>query len=327
MTELRTFIQAHRRMLAAGAAFLAIAGVLQFAGANPAQSQTITLTAYPSDSDPKAPDSKAWDDSLPISVPLTAQAGAYAAGGGSIPTISARALHYNNTLYVRVEWTDATADESTARIQDFADAVAIEFPARVATSVPSICMGQADAGVNIWQWRADSQAGIPEVTAIHPNALIESYPSTEDLFFTARAAGNPVANPSIGAVQNLISRTFGTLSPAASQQVLGEGVHKDGKWAVVFSRPFAGPDGDQATFSAGAKTDAAFAVWNGSEDDRNGRKSVSQFVTLSISAQKLPGAGGGDDWIILTIALVSLLAISALGVGLAAYGYREGRAR
>ncbi|MBI5949763.1 MAG: hypothetical protein HY875_16630 [Chloroflexi bacterium] len=325
MNALRTFIQTRRRMLAAGAVFLVVAGFLQFAGANPAQSQTITLTAYPSDADPAAPDSKAWKDALPIAVPLTAQAGTYAAGGGSIPTISARALHHKDQLYVRLEWTDATDDESTARVQDFSDAVAIEFPARAATSVPSICMGQADAGVNIWQWRADSQAGIPEVTTIHPNALVESYPSTEDLFFTARAAGNPVANPAIGAVQNLISRTFGTLSPAATQQVLGKGVYKDGKWSVVFSRPFAGPDVDQASFSSGTKTDIAFAVWNGSEGDRNGRKSVSAFVTLSISAQKLPGTGGGNDAMVLTIALLSLLGITALGVGLAVYGYREGR--
>jgi len=327
MTELRTFIHGRRRMLAVGAAFLVVAGFLQFAGANPAESQTIALTAYPSDGDPKAPDSKAWDESLPITVPLTAQGGAYSAGGGSIPTISARALHHGDTLYVRVEWTDATADESTARVQDFADAVAVEFPARAATSVPSICMGQADLGVNIWQWRADRQAGIPEVTEIHPNASVDGYPSTDDLFFTARAAGNPVANPALGAVQNLVSRTFGTLSPAASQQVLGEGIHKDGKWAVVFSRPFSEPDADQATFSAGTKTDMAFAVWNGSEGDRNGRKSVSAFVTLSITAQRLPGTGGGNDWIVLTIALVALLGISALGVGLGVYGYREGRAR
>ncbi len=313
-----------RRILTMGAlaAVLVAAGVLQLAGANPAASQTLTLTAWQADEDPGLdPGSEIWKRAQFIQAPLTAQAGSYAAGGGSIPVVWARALHFNNTLYVRLEWEDSTQDDSTLKVEQFADAAALEFPAKSATSVPSVCMGQADMGVNIWQWRSDS---LGDPNELYANTLVDMYPTKDDLFYTARAAGNPYANPKQGPVQNLVAVAFGTLSPAETQDVQGKGEYKDGRWSVVFARPFAGAADDQASFTAGTSTDIALAVWNGSEGDRNGRKSVSQFMTLSISGAAIPEAEG-SDWLVLALAAGALLVIGGGGVALGLYGLHEGK--
>ncbi|MCK9519045.1 MAG: ethylbenzene dehydrogenase-related protein, partial [Dehalococcoidia bacterium] len=223
-------------------AILLLAAVLQFFDANPAASQALYLTAYEAPQDPGLdPSAGVWKDVPPIRVPLTAQSGIYSAGGGSVPFVNAQALHYNNQVYIRVQWDDATLDESTLRAQDFADAVALEFPAKAASSVPSICMGQADAGVNIWHWRADSQAGGPAPDVVHEGMLDDGSP---EVFYTARMVGNPFANPDAGAVQTLISQTFGALSPAARQDVVGQGERLENGWAVVFMRANAGADTD-----------------------------------------------------------------------------------
>jgi complex iron-sulfur molybdoenzyme family reductase subunit gamma len=325
--KLPSWLNGRRRTVVFAVALLAVAGGLQFANVNPAVSQSVFLTAYQADSDPGLnPASDVWNSAPPVQAPLTAQAGVYAAGGGSIPTVSAKALHYKNNLYVRLEWDDSTADESTTRVQDFSDAIALEFPAQTASTVPSICMGQADGGVNIWQWRADSQKGFKDPTEVYTGALVDMYPSKEALFYTARAAGNPYANHELGPTQTLVATTFGSLSPAAVQDVKGKGVRVGtGKWAVVFSRPFDGSDGSQARFAVGAKTDMAIAVWNGSEGDRNGRKSVSQFVTLNVAGMSAPGSKGINS-LVVVLAVILFVGIAGIGVGIAVYGaHEEGR--
>ena len=316
---------ARRRTLLSTLAVLLFAAGLQFFNANPAASQTVLLQSYESTDDPGIdPASNVWDHAIPVKVPLTAQLGTYPTGGGSVPTISAKALHHKGKLYLRVEWADSTNDESTVRVEDFSDAVAVEFPAQSATSVPSLCMGQADAGVNIWHWRADSQAGLKDPLQVYAGAQVDGYPSKDALFYTARAAGNPFAQPDRGPVQTLVSQTFGTLSPSTDQDVAGQGVYKDGKWAVVFQRGYEAKNPQQAKFGNGTRTDMAFAVWNGSEGDRNGRKSVSQFVTLSVADAATPGSSRTNTTAMVW-AGVMLVGVSGIGIAIGAVGYRQAK--
>jgi complex iron-sulfur molybdoenzyme family reductase subunit gamma len=318
-----------RRRIALGAAvFVALGGaaLLQLFDANPAVSQTAQLLVYNTDTDPGLdPNAKDWGRVSALSVPLTAQAATYATGGGSVPAVSARALQWGDTLYVRLEWADTTKDESTTRVQDFADGAAIEFPSRSAATVPSVCMGQADAGVNIWQWRADFQAGGPELDRVYKNASVDAYPSKDEaLWYPARALGNPVATTGDGGAAALVARAFGGLEKASTQDVKARGEHANGKWAVVFSRPFANADPEQASFAKGATTDMAFAVWNGSEGDRNGRKSVSQFVTLNLRGAAFAQTHETSTTTLL-LAVGTIAVFVALGGGLAVYGYGKGR--
>jgi hypothetical protein len=177
--------------------------------------------------------------------------------------------------------------------------------------------------VNIWQWRADSQAGVKDPADAYPNALVDMYPSKEAIFYTARAAGNPYADPAQGPTQTLVATAFGTLSKANVQDVHGNGVYANGKWTVVFERQLTGGDLGQATFATGKSTDMAIAVWNGSQGDRNGRKSVSSFLKLSLVGVSI----GGDEsnpmgWIAAGALLVGFV---GLGVGLGWWGYRESK--
>ncbi|MEP7215853.1 MAG: ethylbenzene dehydrogenase-related protein, partial [Anaerolineaceae bacterium] len=120
---------------------LVTAALLQFADANPAVSQTLFVTAYGAPADPGLdPTNAAWDGARVVQVPLSGQLGSYAAGGGSIATVNLQAVHFKEHLYVRVSWADVTVDESTTKVEDFSDAVALEFPALSASTVPSICM-------------------------------------------------------------------------------------------------------------------------------------------------------------------------------------------
>jgi DMSO reductase family type II enzyme heme b subunit len=312
---------ARSRRLALAALVLFAAGVLQFTGINPAASQTVLLVAYESPSDPGLnPNDAAWDAVRAVEVPLSAQRGSYAAGGGSVGLVRLKALHHEGRLYVRAEWTDRTENASALRVQDFTDAVALEFPARTAATVPSVCMGQPDAGVNIWYWRADVDAGATSLQVANPNMHVDGYPFTDDTFLTARGAGNPVAADS--PVQTLTSHLFGYLNTSPVQDATGHGVRTADGWAVVFSRDFKSDGPDHADFGPGARTDLAVAVWDGANQERDGMKSVSQFITFQVAAAEVPGHTGIDARFVL-IAILLLVGVSGIGIGLAVYGASE----
>lgn len=302
-------------------ALMVTAAGLKAFDANPALSQSPYVVALQAADDPGLdPFDRTWDDARPVEVPLSAQAGAYIAGG-TVTTATVRAVHIDGDLVVRVDWPDGSVDDAAVAVEDFADAAALEFPGKGTTSVPSICMGQAGAAVNIWHWRADSEGGPTDPADVYQNALIDAVPSDEDVFFTARAAGNPYSQPEASPVQDLVARAFGTLSPAPDQLVAGHGGYENGRWYVVFRRSFEGLGPDQAGFSDGGTTDMAVAVWDGSQDERDGRKSVSQFLRLQI----MPGTTADDDGLMIGLAIAVFVGLTAIGVGVAVYGLREGR--
>jgi hypothetical protein len=281
--------RARRRALVLVAA-LAAAGGLQVLGANPAVPQGTTLTAFRAAALPGLdPGDATWDRAPRVEVPLTAQNVTYPFGGGNVPAVRVQAMHDGETLLVRVTWGDTSEDASAVRADGFSDAVAVQFPAAAGSSAPAICMGQADGGVNIWQWRADSEGALPASAGdLHQGAYVDRYAAVDDLHFPARAAGNPYARPDGGPVQDLVATGFGSLGPAGDQQVTGRGARDGDGWTVVFSRPFATGDEARPEFGVGTTTDVALAAWNGAEGDRSGQKSVSEFLRLSLSDDPLP---------------------------------------
>lgn len=302
------------------AAVLAIAAVLQLTGANPATSQTATITALRVDEGPGVePDEGIWDRVPTSELSLTAQQTTYPFGGGSVPSALVQGVHDGEDLYLRIRWDDPTSDVGSGEPQAYADAMAVQFPSESGASVPSVCMGQADGGVNIWQWRADSDSGIPQTAEdLGPNAAVDVEPGDE-LDYPARAAGNPLADPDAGAVHNLLAEGFGTIGPAEEQPVGGAGDHDGGEWTVVVRRPLAVDGEGQPTFETGAESDVALAIWNGHEQDRNGQKSVSAFAQLELSDEGVPGPG--SRWVIPIIGLMFVVALFVLVRG----GFRRAR--
>ena len=72
-----------------------------------------------------------------------------------------------------------------------------------------------------------------------------------------------------------------TPRPASLQNVAGKGVWAANEWKVVFVRSLAPAGEGDALLSDGVPV--AFAVWNGSEGDRNGIKASWLWYRLGLS--------------------------------------------
>jgi hypothetical protein len=307
---------------------LLVAAALTVADIRLASSQTVTLVAKLSEAEVSLDDPYAtvWKRANPVEVPLSAQNLVPPKAGGD-RTITARALHDDQRLYVLVEWEDDTEDLLVSRQAEFTDAAAVQFPVTPGETVPAFCMGDSTAPVNIWQWKAASQTdieqGFVDVVDAYPNAHVDLYPfEEEEVFYPARAVGNVLSQTDRATpVDNLLAGSFGTLTQAADQIVQGNGDWRDGKWRVLFARDLA-VEGDYSQFAEGDDTNVAFAVWDGSASERDGMKSVSQFLTLEVSAE-VAGAGGAGvtTWLIVLVVLGAV----AMTLVLAMYGRQRKR--
>jgi len=215
-----------------------------------------------------------------------------------------RALHDGNNLSLQLKWEDATNDETAIRPQDFRDAAAIEFA--LTSDPPFFAMGQPGAPVNIWMWKSERQADLEpafqDVEKVYPNIGIDSYPNllkspmeqpmrhaltleSDPRFVTAWGAGNIVADPTRrSAAEDLTAEGFGTLTahPMPDQAVAATGSYETGSYVVQFTRSFVGKGKTAVNLVPGNRVPVAFAIWNGSAGDRDGKKSVTIWQELLI---------------------------------------------
>jgi hypothetical protein len=133
-----------------------------------------------------------------------------------------------------------------------------------------------------WQQAADGNR--PDVNTLHPSMHVDTYFETRASYPTAEASGNLQARTDIPSpVEDANARGFGSFKsqPAAGQNVRGKGIWRDGFWSVLVTRELKSKDKDDVQF-AGRKegVPVAFAVWNGQQRDRNGRKVISNWYRL-----------------------------------------------
>ena len=199
-----------------------------------------------------------------------------------IYAVAVRAVHDKKRLAILCTWKDPAPDGAPVRVQDFQDAIALQFSMNGNT--PFLGMGDANNPVNLWQWKA----GWQQEADGHWQDMADPYPAMHvDTYFatsyrTAREAGNALSRPHASAVEDANARGFGTLKsqPPAGQNVSGKGVWRDGSWSVVLIRDLKSKDADDVKFAMGKQTPVAFAVWDGQNRDRNGRKVVSNWHKL-----------------------------------------------
>ena len=189
-------------------------------------------------------------------IPLSAQ---YIAPqqGGSILQVQARAAFNDKNLAVLVQWQDDTKDvASIPDKQVYSDAVAVEFPVKlVAGHQPFRCMGQTDAQVNIWQWKAerDPIAGDARLVTEGGGKAVKSY-----------------LGPGLGYLKD---STDIDPDSAASYDTNTK------TWSVIFRRSLTSRSDQTSTqFNPGDATISAFAVWNGGAGERLSKKAVSTWV-------------------------------------------------
>lgn len=197
------------------------------------------------------------------------------------PDLMVRSLNDGQTIAFLLEWNDSSKDTSTVLPQDFSDAVALQFFSGHGNA--TLAMGDENAQVTIWHWKADWQEHIDHGKRAgpqdaHPWMVDEPYPLPGS---AAMEAGNPIAlTHRVSPVEEATARGFGTVTPKplGAQLVAGKGVWREGRWRVIISRKLAADSG----ITAGGETKVGFAVWNGSQGDRNGQKAISTWYTLML---------------------------------------------
>ena len=151
-------------------------------------------------------------------------------------------------FYMRLRWKDATEDRAN-KVDAFGDGVAVQYAGNGPDT--SYMMGSGvERPVNIWYWRAD-QPG----------------------------------------VENLVAGGFGSTTTLDEQTVSGdaryvsERIHQDSEWQVVMSRPLEPANEHEISF-ANAEVPVSFAVWQGSDNERDGNKRVTHtWILLDTGAE------------------------------------------
>ncbi len=211
--------------------------------------------------------------------------------GGSVLQVRARAAFNDKTMAVLVQWTDQSKNTGTVVNQSqYSDAIALEFPlVLVPGHQPFRCMGQSDAQVNIWQWKAEREAAVAGEGRIYTNA-----------------GGK--------AVKNYVGPAAGYLKDTAVYDPDSTAAYDEATktWSVIFSRPLKSGDEKSSTqFTPGQATLIAFAVWDGGAGERLSKKAVSTWVDFIMQ----PGETNTQNLInIATMAGVGLLMLIAVVV-------------
>jgi hypothetical protein len=208
--------------------------------------------------------------------------------------VNVQALYNSKYIAIKMEWEDQSKDQELYRVQDFQDGAAIQFSLDGTKGFHG--MGSEDHPTDIWFWKAEWQMRTNEKTEsdivlAYANRISDSnvntYPTlmNDMAYLSGRDAGN--INSESGKtspVENVTAVGPQTVKPLPenSQKVMGKGVWDGQKWRVVFVRKTKSDSEQKVNFKKGESIPVGFAIWNGSERDRNGQKMVSTWYDLEL---------------------------------------------
>ncbi|MEF8852572.1 MAG: ethylbenzene dehydrogenase-related protein [Haloarculaceae archaeon] len=116
-----------------------------------------------------------------------------------------------------------------------------------------------------------------------------------------------------GITEELLAGGAGTTTAFADSAVSAEAAHTDGRWHVTFTRALTA-DANRTDLSVERDVDVAVAVWNGSYDERAGRKGVSEWHYLALG----PGPTGPPYqsilWAVAGLAILFVSLVTIEGV-------------
>ncbi|MCH8068074.1 MAG: c-type cytochrome [Candidatus Marinimicrobia bacterium] len=208
--------------------------------------------------------------------------------------LEVQALYNTKYIAVKLSWEDDTPDQGLYRIQDFQDGAALQFSLDGTMGFHG--MGSQDHPTDIWYWKAEwqlrqNEQAFADITIAYANRVsdsdVDTYPvlMNDMAYLAGRDAGNIVSAPTISTtVENALAMGPQTLTAREqrSQHVSGRGVWDGNRWHVVFVRKLVNQARNTVRFKPGKSVPIGFAVWNGSEGDRNGQKMVSTWYTLKL---------------------------------------------
>ncbi|NOS69436.1 MAG: c-type cytochrome [Verrucomicrobia bacterium] len=230
---------------------------------------------------PTNPMDAAWESRDPVRVPLNP----LWPEPNQIYAVAVAAVTDGKQLAVLLQWRDELPQNSAIRVQDFQDGAALQFS--LSGKYGFLGMGDKENPVNLWSWKAGWQAeGTPDMDSVYQSMHSDAWTFTN--YSTAISAGNVISQPHKSPVEDANAAGFGSFKsqPIAQQNVAGKGVWHDGFWNVVFIRDLKSKDADDVKFVAGKPVPVAFAIWNGEQHDRNGRKMVSNWYQLILDDGK-----------------------------------------
>ena len=192
-----------------------------------------------------------------------------------VPSVSVKIFHNAKEIYFYLTWDDDTEDR-ILDVNKFSDACALMFPMDEKLQPQTLMMGFIGRA-NIWQWKASQDREYWQKIKPEKNPYSDFYYPFEEKETLSVSKDEPQS-----AVNDLSAIRVGTITPKPIQNISGRGYFGNGGWRVVFKRSLKSdaPEID-AQFVPG-KILCAFAVWDGSKGDRGGRKSISDWVELSI---------------------------------------------
>ena len=85
-------------------------------------------------------------------------------------------------------------------------------------------------------------------------------------------------------VEELTAEGWGTLTHQDQSATTGKGAWKDGRWAVVFTRPLTTDDELDYQFGGDMPQQVSFAVWDGSAGNVGGRKQWCNWIGFEVQS-------------------------------------------
>lgn len=218
-----------------------------------------------------------WGTIKPKKIGLLYQVMVLPWGKSLMSPISVKAFHNKKDIYFYLEWKDQTENRDI-EANKFSDAAAIMFPIGDKILPSTIMMGFM-AKSNIWQWKASQDKEYWQNISPRSDAYSDYYYKFEDKELFPVSKFSPKS-----AVNDLMAVRVATLTPKPNQNVFGRGIWSNGAWKVVFKRSLNSSNIEiDQRFTVSQKRLCAFAVWNGENGDRGGRKSISNWVEVLLN--------------------------------------------
>ncbi len=259
-------------------------------GPAPGNGELAVLSSTTTESELSDPRAAGWTKAPGTSIPLSRL---WQKNSTTAAAVTVRAQYNGRYIAFLLEWTDTQKEAGSYRIQDFQDAAAVQFS--LTDSETFLGMGARNNPVNLWFWRSEWQTrvdnpAVPDIRHTYTNTAddgdVSTYPAAISAvtLLAGRDAMNPIARESLSSpVEDLNAAGAGTLTSQKpdQQNVKGRGVSDGNKWRVAFVRELRTKDREDIQFKTGKLYPVAFAIWNGSEKDRNGQKLVSTWYRLN----------------------------------------------
>jgi DMSO reductase family type II enzyme heme b subunit len=257
---------------------------------------------------PSGPEDDAWGTIEAVELPLAGQIVASPRfWTPSANSVRIKSFYNKENIAFLIEWDDRTNEQA----ETYSDAVAIQFPTKIPEGLkkPYFAMGDSGNGVELLHWKAFDESIL---TAQGADDIETETDGGEDLeeeeTYDDDAGDDEVATEAeqeevvvaeaakeefkgFFKIKEMNAKGFKRLSvqPDNSQNSLGKGHWKNGKWQVMITRPIFTADKKlDVQFEKGKLIPYALAVWDGSNSEIKGQKAISSwyYLTLEMTTPK-----------------------------------------